>query len=664
MLKELNNGPLYLGQTPSYITNIEHTKSFSGQLSNMFIFPSVFKEPEVKQFYESFPVTSLKSGLREESACLHVISMLRRCCNSAISPLLHVFSTPSVIQPVLKMIKEGSSNVAVASLRLCAQILPDAPLSLVDTQAREVGLIDENSTFLDWLYSAVGRNMNSWSRFMKRDNSTAMQSCGEYSFCFGWECVQLLHSLMESGAWAREIDNKLQECIQKSIPEIIEILSINSQQESLNPQSELATYVHASFNDVDTTFAILGLLCGAADGLHIGAKARCIVGEGEGILEDCTLLSPTFTNSKADKKDKKNAEVFGSSFVVVLDSQPNDYITVERNKLIPVSTSVGTAMENLLRRHESGLIQLYNLFLKTDCTDNRPVALPKVVESDRQIVVESPHPYTSGMNTYRDISMPGAKSLRIEFDPQCRTVGKADFVKFYKGQDRTEYYGEEKYYGRDSDQNWPVVSRGMKPLIIPADSFVSHFHSENANSEWGYKFTVYGHCVEKTMPPAVPPLLHLSVLSDMKAAALKSLDLLLKNFPWFIKPSLPLLKNLVSASLSRIPKVNGAVVIPKPLVLESSHPYEHNKDEYIPVQIKGAKKLVITFDEQTATENGCDYVKLYKDQSRGEMWGEQYSGGKDNGNSNWPGMKGRAPLIIPADNFVLYFHTDGSVNSW
>jgi hypothetical protein len=60
--------------------------------------------------------------------------------------------------------------------------------------------------------------------------------------------------------------------------------------------------------------------------------------------------------------------------------------------------------------------------------------------------------------------------------------------------------------------------------------------------------------------------------------------------------------------------------------LESSHPYPDNLDTYQFVEFPGANKLTVTFDEQSRTEQGCDYVKFYKNDSRNEAWGENYSG--------------------------------------
>jgi hypothetical protein len=98
-------------------------------------------------------------------------------------------------------------------------------------------------------------------------------------------------------------------------------------------------------------------------------------------------------------------------------------------------------------------------------------------------------------------------------------------------------------------------------------------------------------------------------------------------------------------------------------VLESAHPYDNNADVYTPVRIPGARKLLISFDEATATERGCDFVQIFKDDSHTGVWGaDTYSG--DAASGNWPGSGGRPPLEIPGDSFVFHFKTDSSVSGW
>ena len=78
----------------------------------------------------------------------------------------------------------------------------------------------------------------------------------------------------------------------------------------------------------------------------------------------------------------------------------------------------------------------------------------------------------------------------------------------------------------------------------------------------------------------------------------------------------------------------------KPFILESSHPYEHNLDQYFPIKIPGAKRLKVIFDPQTATEGDRDWMRFYRDSSYSTAiaGADQFSGGKDGGSNNWPGQ--------------------------
>ena len=98
--------------------------------------------------------------------------------------------------------------------------------------------------------------------------------------------------------------------------------------------------------------------------------------------------------------------------------------------------------------------------------------------------------------------------------------------------------------------------------------------------------------------------------------------------------------------------------------VETAHPYQDNADEYWRVSIPGATQIRVTFDSQTKTEPEFDYVKVFKDSSHTETWGqEKYHGGRSSSAANWPGLQ-QPPLDIPADNFIVYFHSDGSNSDW
>ena len=100
---------------------------------------------------------------------------------------------------------------------------------------------------------------------------------------------------------------------------------------------------------------------------------------------------------------------------------------------------------------------------------------------------------------------------------------------------------------------------------------------------------------------------------------------------------------------------------------ESSHPYQDNTSDFFEIKCAGADELKITFDERTRLEGGCDFLKFFKDDSKGETWTPDYNEQKMTGRDNsrcFPGLDGKDPLIITADSFWLYFQTDGSVNDW
>jgi hypothetical protein len=65
-------------------------------------------------------------------------------------------------------------------------------------------------------------------------------------------------------------------------------------------------------------------------------------------------------------------------------------------------------------------------------------------------------------------------------------------------------------------------------------------------------------------------------------------------------------------------------------IIESPHPYNHNMDTYWVVEVEGATSYTVTFDPQTKTERNYDYVRIYKDDSHNEYWGdEKYTGNKE-----------------------------------
>jgi hypothetical protein len=100
-------------------------------------------------------------------------------------------------------------------------------------------------------------------------------------------------------------------------------------------------------------------------------------------------------------------------------------------------------------------------------------------------------------------------------------------------------------------------------------------------------------------------------------------------------------------------------------VYESDHPYASNTDKTWELKFPGAIKMTIVFDELSKTENNYDYVKIWKNSSKSEVWHEgieKYTGRQ--GTENWPGFGGRPPLVIEGDEAFVEFHSDGSNEDW
>lgn len=101
------------------------------------------------------------------------------------------------------------------------------------------------------------------------------------------------------------------------------------------------------------------------------------------------------------------------------------------------------------------------------------------------------------------------------------------------------------------------------------------------------------------------------------------------------------------------------------LIIESDHPYHNNTSEYTTVCVPNAVQYSISFHEDTRSEPVYDFVKFFADDTHTDYYGVgKYSGGSNGTPSNWPGLGGRPPLVIPANKFVIYFKTNDIGTDW
>jgi hypothetical protein len=74
-------------------------------------------------------------------------------------------------------------------------------------------------------------------------------------------------------------------------------------------------------------------------------------------------------------------------------------------------------------------------------------------------------------------------------------------------------------------------------------------------------------------------------------------------------------------------------------VLESAHPYADSQDTTTVYSFPGAIKLIIKFDVQSRSENGCDYVRFLEPDTQQILHPEiSFFSGRD-GSQNWPGCE-------------------------
>ena len=102
-------------------------------------------------------------------------------------------------------------------------------------------------------------------------------------------------------------------------------------------------------------------------------------------------------------------------------------------------------------------------------------------------VIESSHPYAPSTDTFQTIHFPGAKKISLYFDQLSATESIYDYVVIYKDESCTEHWGKrKKYTGSSGSTDWPGAG-GRPPLVIPADSFHLHFHSDASQQDWGFR---------------------------------------------------------------------------------------------------------------------------------------------------------------------------------
>ncbi|XP_017887257.1 E3 ubiquitin-protein ligase HERC2 [Ceratina calcarata] len=96
------------------------------------------------------------------------------------------------------------------------------------------------------------------------------------------------------------------------------------------------------------------------------------------------------------------------------------------------------------------------------------------------VVQESPHPYIDGTTLTGHVKIPGAETLRIEFDRRCSTEKRHDPLTIMDGSNRV--------LAVKSGREW---SEWAAEIRIPGDELRWRFSSDGSVNGWGWRFTVY-----------------------------------------------------------------------------------------------------------------------------------------------------------------------------
>lgn len=99
------------------------------------------------------------------------------------------------------------------------------------------------------------------------------------------------------------------------------------------------------------------------------------------------------------------------------------------------------------------------------------------------------------------VHLPGARRIKIVFDPRSRTETNCDWVSITQevGDVGSSSFGQRhealrysaRFHGRDGRENFPGFG-GRLPLWVDGERFVARFRSDRCSTDWGIRFTAYG----------------------------------------------------------------------------------------------------------------------------------------------------------------------------
>ncbi|ESO89418.1 hypothetical protein LOTGIDRAFT_218809 [Lottia gigantea] len=244
-----------------------------------------------------------------------------------------------------------------------------------------------------------------------------------------------------------------------------------------------------------------------------------------------SIIVETFTSTEEVTRPADNQL---ASYPPCLDEFTSKITTEDARVLVDllklaVATRVGEKGKETLSEQLNSLgkstAMVAEMLLELCVTELEDVATD--TESGRQaaqpVVQESPHPYTDDTSLTGHVKIPGAESLRVEFDRRCSTERRHDPLSIQDGTGRT--------VAIRSGREWSDWSQELR---IQGQELRWKFTSDGSVNGWGWLLTVY-----PVMPAAAP----LDLLSDRTILSRPSINLVTCLLD--LKLDLPMDRNIV-----------------------------------------------------------------------------------------------------------------------
>ncbi|KDO19324.1 hypothetical protein SPRG_15526 [Saprolegnia parasitica CBS 223.65] len=614
----VNGHPFYFGEPPPRVLDAPSSQCW---LAAFDVINVPLHDHEVQLLMRLNPQEAPPSVFPMDRA-LHTLGLVKTCAQTSFGRSF--VTKPELVRHLLEVILLGPTETRCAALHVLTDLTPTLHPAVVDEQF--TAAFPEHPSFLLALLETIGAILAVWQApppLVQCAQTLSLRMSAQCAMGLVDAHIQFLRALGASRAWSSALFGHLE----------ASFAWLGSK--AMTADDTIA------FQRALAAVAVLG---GSYDGVVLGSRVRCCVNiDGKESVEAGSIVQFHLRGESRMASvlfDCDNSRPVDVPIGDIACDDGND----ESDLFQFASASVPVVVEGLRR------------FLAQPVSPSHlpTTYLPRRTRVEKTDVIESEHPYPHSTDQTYAVDFATATAVTIVFDAKSRTEMDCDYVQF-RARDGSRVYGDDKYSGT----HFPGVG-ALPPLVIPASSFDVLFHSDSNNNDWGFRFTATAMIERDELPPEVPPTPAFGAWCDLRARCLKVLQQYTPSFLSSLPPQL-----LAEVATIAISPFDGRpmIAMPKSQVFESKHPYANSISEYMAVTFKGASELTITFDGQSRTEDGCDYVVFFKDKTLTERWGcYQYTGRA--GTENWPGCGGRPSLVIPAEGFTLLWCTDSSNVDW